>query len=136
MSDEYPVKQCERKEVHPDHGYMAKRGIWTKCPGMHRGLPTRDSTDVHPGSYANRCPICTEHVQAKIKELRPEGYVVRINVGDRVRIKPEHVPSGWPEWGTVTTVRYNPHTDEVWYHTWEHSNQIFRYDNFCGVQQT
>lgn len=84
--------------------------------GMHLAIPTRDNDTLHEGQYREHCEKCAAEAARLVQVNMPRHDGRVIHLGDAVRFKPEHLYSTMPEWATITTVRLNSHTGEVWMH--------------------
>jgi hypothetical protein len=82
--------------------------------GKHLAVPTKYSDTVHEGPYAEHCVRCQATVAEIATRQRPvvDGSVV--NFGSAIKLKPEHHYVRDPEWVTVTDIRVNSHTGQVW----------------------
>lgn len=84
--------------------------------GLHRAVPTRDNDELHEGEYRSACEKCAATAAELTRKNMPRCDGKVINVGDSVHFKPECRFSTMPEWATITTIRFNSHTAEVWMH--------------------
>jgi len=86
--------------------------------GMHVAIPTKGSDVLHDGPYAERCEKCAavaaELVTKWVASCRRSGKPV--GFGSVVRVKRDSIGSRDPEWVTITNVRLNTYTGEVWLH--------------------
>jgi hypothetical protein len=84
-------------------------------PGKHIAIPTYRNDTLHDGSYSHHCPICqATAVKLVTRDHRPEVNGHLIGVGSIVKLKPESRSSEGPAWVTITEVRLNTHTGQIW----------------------
>jgi hypothetical protein len=93
----------------------------------HRAIPTRGNDTFHPGEHRNQCERCCAEAARLTREHAPrarshynlsgDDSEVLIRVGDAVHLKPEGRFSSTPEWVTITALRLNSYTGEVWMHS-------------------
>lgn len=92
---------------------------------QHVAVPTKGQTVVHDGPYSTGCPKCIEVVRSVLsRPLAVNG--VPVAIGSPVRPVLQAVGSHHPEWGTVSEIRYNSHSGEIWIFCWEYGNVILR----------
>lgn len=83
---------------------------------MHIAIPTKDNETLHDGSYAHRCITCIAMADVLVLSNNPRVRNRSVGLGDVVQLKPESRGSGDPDRVTITAMRLNTHTGEVWMH--------------------
>jgi hypothetical protein len=101
--------------------------------GKHRALPYRDNTAIHDGRDANQCSQCRDTMAKIARDGAPTVNHVRVALGDRIRVS-ERLSSD-PEWGTVTSMRVNSNTGEVWVHSFDFGDsRVITQDEIAEIE--
>ena len=112
-----------------------RKPLETVPADKHRAIPTKDSDVIHDGPYADRCEQCAATAGQLARKLAPKVNGTPVGFGSVVRIKRERLPERYPEWVTITEVRLNTYTGEVWLHAFAlGSNLILKAEHFAEVR--